>query len=51
MKDDNRAQNVGEMGTEKQTNLYRIRAKNKIHIGEHSKRVLLIYACYIVLKG
>jgi hypothetical protein len=50
MKDDNRAQNGGETGLEKQTNLYRIREKNKKHIGKHSKRALLIYACYIVLK-
>ena len=50
MKDDNRAQNGGEKDPKKQTNLYRIRKKNKKFIGEHSKRALLIYACYFVLK-
>ncbi len=34
----------------RQTNLLRIKTKNKGLFGKYSKRSILVYACYVVLK-
>ncbi len=34
----------------RQTNLGRIKEKNKGKLGNYSKKALLVYACYVILK-